>query len=217
MPRAVIITRVARRSPPAARRGRHVRSSALRPWTSAILLSLAVLTLGVLGINALTPTVPTAAAGAAAPPALDRARAGGDPVSRDFARSPLRTAGPVLPAPTPEPPPRKVRPVAGLNQAMMDHAVAIVGVSQDMKLPERAALVAMVTAFAGEPPAQPGQLDGAGVAEAATRRRGTQLRLGRHLPARPSQGWARSPNSWTPRRPPAGSTSGWCACRTGRR
>jgi hypothetical protein len=129
-------------------RGRHVRSSALRPWTSAILLSIAVLTLGVLGINALTPTVRTAAAGAAGPPpALDQVRARGDTVSRDFARSPLRTAGPVLPAPTPEPPPRKVKPVAGLTQAMMDHAVAIVGVSQDMKLPERAALVAMVTAL----------------------------------------------------------------------
>jgi hypothetical protein len=127
-----------------------VRTSEWRPWTSAILLSLAVLTLGILSINALSPTVrPTSAAAAGAPPVLDQARAGGDAVSRDFARSPLRTAGPVLPAPapTPVPGPRRLRPVAGLTQAMMDHAVAIVSVSQDMNLPERAAVVAMVTAL----------------------------------------------------------------------
>jgi hypothetical protein len=122
----------------------------VRPWTSAVLLSLAVLTLGILGINALTTTVrPTSASPAGGPPqAFGQARVGGA-AARDFARSPLRTTGPVLPAPapTPAPAPRRIRPVAGLTQPMMDHAVAIVRVSQDMNLPERAALVAMVTAL----------------------------------------------------------------------
>jgi hypothetical protein len=115
-----------------------------------VLLSLAVLTLGILGINTVALSArPTAAAAGTPPPVLDQTRSGADAVSRDFARSPLRTAGPLLPvpAPTPVPAPRRFKPVGGLTQAMMDHAVAIVEVSQDMNLPQRAAVIAMVTAL----------------------------------------------------------------------
>jgi hypothetical protein len=44
-------------------------------------------------------------------------------------------------------PPAKPRPVAGLNQAAMDNAVAIVEVGKQMNLPRRAYVVAIMTAL----------------------------------------------------------------------
>jgi hypothetical protein len=51
------------------------------------------------------------------------------------------------PSPSPVPSPTKRRPVAGLNQAAMDNAVAIVEVGKQMHLPKRAYLVAIMTAL----------------------------------------------------------------------
>jgi hypothetical protein len=120
---------------------------------SATLLSIAVLTVGILAINMVARSAGPAAAAAKGVPVVDTARLNPNAASRDYVRP---SSGPTnllesVPSPTAappaEPPAVRVKPVAGLTQAMMDHAVTIVRVGQERKLPRRAALVAMVTAL----------------------------------------------------------------------
>ena len=67
-----------------------------------------------------------------------------DEVSRDNYRSPQA----LRPSPGPSPsPPRRVMPVAGLDQTQMGHATTIVEVAVRRNLPRQAAVVALVTAL----------------------------------------------------------------------
>jgi hypothetical protein len=125
-------------------------------------LSFAVMAVGILGINAMAKTVNPAAAAGASLPVLDTGRLDADGASRDFVRPTpapsdlvgipfaAQAAPAGVPAGVPVGPvtaPVKLRPVADLTQAMMDHAVSIVQVSKELKLPRRAAVVAITTAL----------------------------------------------------------------------
>jgi hypothetical protein len=115
-------------------------------------LSLALLIAGVFAINAVTGHGRPASAAADASLLTVEATRGGSGVSRDLDRPvPSPSGGP---SPSIEPstavasqPAVRLKPVAGLKQAEMDNAVAIVEAARDMKLPKRAAVVALVTAL----------------------------------------------------------------------
>ena len=90
---------------------------------------------------------------------LDLDRSALDRASRDLdrprpvpARPPIATT-PAVPAaqppapPAPPPPPPRPRPVAGLDQAQMDNAAAIVAAAHQRNLPRRAMVVGIVTAL----------------------------------------------------------------------
>ncbi|GII25368.1 hypothetical protein [Planosporangium mesophilum] len=138
-------------------RGSHARRSALRPWFSALLTAIAVLALGVLTINTLVRPTERAAASDATPVVLDAsARAAADRATRDLERpdpsagplSPSAAASPLPAAAPPRPPqPVKRKPVAGLTQAEMDNAVAVIEAGKRMNVPKRAHVVAIVTAL----------------------------------------------------------------------
>jgi hypothetical protein len=122
-----------------------------------MLAAAVVLTIGVLAINTFVRPVDRAAASDTAPIVPDEsARAAADRAARDFARpdpsaSPVPSApAPSPPAPAPPPPspqPAKRAPVAGLSQAEMDNAVAIIETGKRMNVPKRAHVVAIATSL----------------------------------------------------------------------
>jgi hypothetical protein len=117
-------------------RGRGARPSRLRLlW----LVLLAAAVAATIGAAAFTFTRPTdeAVASAAERELLIVTQAGPAGVSLGSASS----------SPGPSATPVRRRPVAGLNQAAMDNAVAIVEVGKQMNLPRRAYLVATMTAL----------------------------------------------------------------------
>jgi hypothetical protein len=98
-----------------------------------------------LGRTASSPDVPNLAA-------VDMVRTGDEAASRDFARTPSSAASPspsassAAPSPTPAqtgPP----APVAGLNEAEMANAGAIVRAGKQRGLPQRAQVIAIATAL----------------------------------------------------------------------
>jgi hypothetical protein len=115
-------------------------------------LSLALLIAGVFAINAVTGHGRPASAAADASLLTVEATRRGAGTSRDFERAVPSPSDSPLPSVEPSTavasqPAVRLKPVAGLKQAEMDNAVAIVEAARDMKLPKRAAVVAMVTAL----------------------------------------------------------------------
>ncbi|MGC9668122.1 hypothetical protein ACNTMW_16395 [Planosporangium sp. 12N6] len=133
-------------------RGRHARRSKARRWGSVLVPAFAVLTIGVVSIDAVGRPVEPASADPGLLSVADPARVVDDRASRDLDRpdpsaAPVPSVTPAPSVPAASPSPTRRTPVAGLIQIEMDNAVAIVEEAKRRGLPERAAVVAIVTAL----------------------------------------------------------------------
>jgi len=132
-----------------ARRGRHA-AARRRPRLAATALgSVTALAIGAAALYPLTRSGPPAAA-APASAELDASRGDArDVASRTFNRAEASAPASAAPSPSPVAPspakPARPKPVAGLTQAQMDNAAAIVEAGRRMNLPTRAHVVAITT------------------------------------------------------------------------
>jgi hypothetical protein len=148
------------------RPGRHAQRSKISPLLGSLVAGIAVAGIGVAfwdvdsPANALPDGRPAAAI--VGSPVLagdaDRVAITGKEASRSHSRTtappgsaPRDSASPAQTPPAQEPPmptsPTKPAPVAGLSQAQMNNAIAVVEAGRQMNLPRRAFVVAIATAL----------------------------------------------------------------------
>jgi hypothetical protein len=119
-----------------------------------ILLGLVTLAAVTLSAKSIIRPVPSSAAAAEGALLTDSRRTTPDKASRDFARPDPSPSTELAfgaqvgsPSPSASKTPTRHKPVAGLTQDETDNAVAIVQAATRMKLPQRASVVALVTAL----------------------------------------------------------------------
>ncbi|MGC9668292.1 hypothetical protein ACNTMW_17265 [Planosporangium sp. 12N6] len=140
------------------RRGRHTGKPTIGPRPAGMVAGIVLATAGLASAAIAAPTTTFGTAAAADPaPSGGAERAADTRASRNLSRPttaatsslPPAPATPTAVVPPPEPPaapsPTRPAPVAGLDQAAMDNAAAVVEAGRRMNLPKRAYLVAIVT------------------------------------------------------------------------